>query len=371
MFYDHVRVFAKAGDGGNGSVHFRRVKFIPKGGPDGGDGARGGDVILKVDPHTDHLRSFFFKPSIKAPPGGNGQGQNKYGKSGKSMTLRVPPGTQVYRVSQPAVAKEPTLENVEDGLAWMYDMNMQADDVVPGEASRGPERELIVDLTEIGEEFVLCKGGKGGRGNSHFKSSTNQAPQEAEPGIPGEEGYFYLELRKIADGGLVGFPNAGKSTLLSKLSAAKPKVASYPFTTLAPMVGVLEFPGFCRGTIADIPGLIEGASENVGLGHQFLRHIWRCRLLIFVVDVAGSEEREPIEDIQILRKEIKMYDEDLSKRPWIIVANKMDLPGAEEKLAFLKGRFPKTDIIPISALEEEGLNELRQKLQPLIGQTPT
>lgn len=371
MFYDHVRVFAKAGDGGNGSVHFHRAKFIPKGGPDGGDGGRGGDIILKVDPHTDHLRAFFFKPSLKAKPGNPGEGQNKSGKAGKSIVMGVPPGTQVYKVAAPAAAREPELENVEDGLAWMYDLDMQADDVVPDESSEGPERELIADLTEIGEKFVLCKGGKGGRGNTHFKSSTNQAPQEAEPGEPGEEGYYYLELRKIADAGLVGFPNAGKSTLLTRLSAAKPKIANYPFTTLAPMVGVLEFPGFCRATIADIPGLIEGASENVGLGHQFLRHIWRCRLLMFVVDVAGSEGREPIEDIQILRKEIKLYDEELSKRPWVIVANKIDLPGAEEKLAFLKSRFPKIEVIPISALENQGLEELKAQLRPLIGSSPT
>ena len=370
MFYDHVRVHAKAGDGGDGSVHFHRAKFMPKGGPDGGDGGKGGDIILKVDPHTDQLRNFFFKPKLKAMPGNPGQGQNKSGKYGKDLTMLVPPGTLIYRVADPAAAKEPELENVEDGLAWMYNLDMQEDDVVPTEGDGGPERELIADLTELGEKFVLCKGGKGGRGNTNFKSSTNQAPQEAEPGVDGEEGYFYVELRKIADAGLVGFPNAGKSTLLSKLSNAKPKVASYPFTTLAPMVGVLDFEGFCRGTIADIPGLIEGASENVGLGHQFLRHIWRCRLLIFVVDIAGSEAREPIEDIQKLRTEIKLYDEDLSKRPWIIVANKMDLPDAEEKLAFLKNRFPKIDVIPISATEEEGLQELRDKLQPLIGRAP-
>ncbi|MEM7015511.1 MAG: GTPase ObgE, partial [Verrucomicrobiota bacterium] len=348
----------------------RRAKYIPKGGPDGGDGGKGGDVILQVDSHTDQLRNFFFKPSLKAKPGAPGAGQDKSGKGGKNLVMKVPPGTLVYKVAPPAAAKEPELENVEDGLAWMYDLDMQADDVLPDEASEGPERELIADLTDLGEKFVLCKGGKGGRGNTHFKSSTNQAPQEAEEGEPGEEGYYYLELRKIADAGLVGFPNAGKSTLLSKMSNAKPKVAAYPFTTLAPMVGVLDFPGFCRGSIADIPGLIEGASENVGLGHQFLRHIWRCRLLIFVVDIAGSEAREPIEDIQKLRTEIKLYDEDLSKRPWIIVANKMDLPEAETKLEFLKGRFPKIDVIPISATEEKGLDELREKLRPLIGSAP-
>ena len=367
MFVDHLRIYAQAGDGGDGCVSFRRAKYIPKGGPDGGDGGKGGDIILKVDPHTDNLKTFFFKPNLKAKRGDHGQGQQKTGKSGKNLVVRVPPGTLVYRAKGPA-GDEP--ENVEDGMAFFYDLEAQAEDVV-GPAEKDDIRgELVADLTEIGQKFVLCKGGKGGRGNDHFKSSTNRAPQEAEPGELGEEGYFYLELRRIADAGLVGFPNAGKSTLLTKLSHAKPKIAAYPFTTLTPNVGVLEFPGFCRATVADIPGLIEGAHDNVGLGHEFLRHIWRCSLLIFVIDMAGSEGREPIEDLQTLRKEVKLYSEDLAKRPWIIVANKMDLDESNEKLEFFSQRFPKTEIFPISALEETGLQSLRDRLQELIGHKP-
>ena len=366
MFVDHLRIYAKAGDGGNGSVHFHRAKFMPKGGPDGGDGGRGGDVILKVDHHTDTLRNFFFKPNQKAEAGAHGMGQRKTGKSGKKLVCKVPPGTLVYR----AVGRESgdDLENVEDGMAFFHNLEAQAEDVVGKAEEPNQKGELIADLTENGQKFMLCRGGKGGRGNDHFKSSTNRAPEEAEPGEPGEEGYYYLELRKIADAGLVGFPNAGKSTLISKLSAAKPKIAAYPFTTLTPQIGVLDFPGFARATIADIPGLIEGAADNVGLGHEFLRHIWRCQLLVFVVDIAGTELRDPIEDIQTLRKEIKLYDEDLSKRPWLIVANKMDVEGAEEKLAALEQRFPKVEIIPVSALEGSGLGELRGRLQKLIGQ---
>tara|TARA_R110002096_G_scaffold403766_4_gene601371 strand:+ start:6558 stop:7661 length:1104 start_codon:yes stop_codon:yes gene_type:complete len=367
MFVDHLRIYAKAGDGGNGSASFHRAKFIPKGGPDGGDGGKGADIVLRVDEHTDNLKAFFFKPNLKAPRGDHGQGQQKTGKSGKTMVISVPPGTLIYTAKGPKT-EEP--ENVEDGMAFLYDLDAQAEDVL-APADNRVEGELVADLTEIGEKFVLCKGGKGGRGNVHFKSSTNRAPTEAEPGEPGEEGYFYMELRRIADAGLVGFPNAGKSTLLTKLSHAKPKIAAYPFTTLTPQVGVLEFPGFCRTTIADIPGLIEGAHENVGLGHEFLRHIWRCNLLVFVIDMAGSEGRDPIEDLETLRKEIKLYDEDLSKRPWIIVANKMDLEDADEKLAQFQQRFPKIEVFPISALEETGLDELRNRLRDLIGHKPT
>ena len=342
LFVDHIRIFARAGKGGDGSGHFHREKFNSKGGPDGGDGGRGGDVIFSVEENTDNLTAFLFKAKLLAEHGANGMGQLKTGKSGKPHIAKVPPGTRIYR----------------------------ADESIDKLAHPDRELELVADLTTAGEKFTLCRGGKGGRGNNHFKSATNQVPEEHEPGEPGEEGYFYLELRKIADAGLVGFPNAGKSTLLSKLSAAKPKVANYPFTTLQPMVGVLEFPGFSRATVADIPGLIEGAHANVGLGHDFLRHIMRCRILLFVVDTAGSEAREPIEDLQKLRKEIKLYDEELARRPWIIIANKLDLEQAEEKLEHLRGRFPKQEIIAISASEGTGIEGLKARLAELIGRRP-
>lgn len=342
LFIDHIRIYARAGKGGAGSGHFHREKFNSKGGPDGGDGGRGGDVIFSVEENTDNLTAFLFKAKLTAEDGANGASQVKTGKSGKPFIARVPPGTLIYR----------------------------ADESIAKLAHPERELELVADLTTAGEKFTLCKGGKGGRGNNHFKSAQNQVPDEQEPGEPGDEGYYYLELRKIADAGLVGFPNAGKSTLLSCLSAARPKVANYPFTTLQPMVGVLEFPGFSRGTIADIPGLIEGAHANVGLGHDFLRHIMRCRVLLFVVDTAGSEAREPIEDLQKLRKEIKLYDEELAKRPWIIIANKLDLPAAEEKLEHIRGRFPKQEVIAISAADGTGIAELKARLAELIGHRP-
>jgi len=209
---------------------------------------------------------------------------------------------------------------------------------------------------------VLCRGGAGGKGNVHFKSSRNRAPRQYTEGEEGEQGHFLFELRTIADVGLVGYPNAGKSTLLRKISAARPKVAAYPFTTLHPIVGVIEFPGYRRGTVADIPGLIKGAHLGLGLGHEFLRHITRCHLLIFVVDIAGSEGRNPVEDLQNLRRELDLYDRTLSSRPWLVVANKMDLPGATENLKALQARFPKVQILPTAAATGKGIAALKHEL---------
>jgi GTP-binding protein len=226
--------------------------------------------------------------------------------------------------------------------------------------------ELVADLTDAEQELVLCQGGRGGKGNVHFKSSRNRVPTQYTEGTPGEEGYFYLELRKIADAGLVGYPNAGKSTLLTRISNAHPKIASYPFTTLTPHIGVVDHPGYRRYTVADIPGLIEGAHENVGLGHDFLRHIVRCKLLVFVLDMAGSEGREPIADLQNLRRELDLYDPTLSERPWVIVANKMDLPGARERIKQFKTRFKKTEILSISADTGDGTEKLKERLGEII-----
>lgn len=348
MFVDQVRIYAKAGDGGNGVVSFRREKYVPRGGPDGGDGADGGEVILRADRHLDNLKAYHYNPRLVAKNGGHGQSWKRHGKNGKTVIGKVPPGTLVYRSPAATVAAAAAIERSDEGV----------------------DLELVADLTQEGDEIVLCKAGKGGKGNWQFRSATNRTPQEFTPGTEGEEGVFYLELRRIADAGMVGFPNAGKSTLTSKLSAARPKVAAYPFTTLNPMVGVVELEGFKRCTVADIPGLIEGAHENRGLGHEFLRHITRCGLLLFVVDMAGSEGRDPIEDVETLRKEIKLYDEDLAREPWLVVANKMDLAGAEENLQRFRQRFPKVEVVPISAEMEEGLDELKAVLVEKVGRTP-
>jgi GTPase len=331
MFVDRIKVFAQAGKGGRGCVSFRREKFVPKGGPDGGDGGRGGDVVLRADRHVDNLANLFFEPLIKAKNGTHGKGKKMAGRAAANKIVKVPVGTMVYLASG-------------DGT----------------DESQGSQP--VVDLVRDGKEFVLCRGGEGGKGNVHFKSSRNRAPRQYTDGVEGEQGYFLLELRTIADAGLVGYPNAGKSTLLRKLSAARPKVAAYPFTTLHPVVGMMELPGYRHATIADIPGLIEGAHRGIGLGHEFLRHITRCPILIFVIDVAGSEGRSPVEDLQNLRKEIDLYDPMLSSRSWLVVANKMDLPNANENLETLREKFPKISIVPISAANGEGIDTLKKAL---------
>ena len=345
MFVDRVKVFAQAGTGGRGSVSFRREKFVPKGGPDGGDGGRGGNVILRADRHVDNLANLFYEPLIKAKNGGHGMGKKMSGRAGADKIVKVPVGTIVWPATE---EKQPT-SNVQRRTS-------------SSEQSAIP----VTDLARDEQEFVLCCGGAGGKGNVHFKSSRNRAPRQYTEGEEGEQGHFLLELRTIADAGLVGYPNAGKSTLLRKISAARPKVAAYPFTTLHPIVGVIEFPGYRRATVADIPGLIEGAHRGVGLGHEFLRHITRCRVLIFVVDVAGSEGRNPVEDLQNLRREIDLYDPTLSSRAWFVVANKMDLPGAKENLKALQERFPKLQILPTSAAKGEGIDDLKQALATRI-----
>lgn len=246
----------------------------------------------------------------------------------------------------------------------------ESEETEAGDDEEDSPGELIADLTEIGQRIVLCKGGGGGKGNWNFRTDTNQAPIEITVGVKGTDGTFLFELRKIADVGLVGFPNAGKSTLLGALSNAEPKVAAYPFTTLKPMVGVVDFAGFYRATVADIPGLIEGAHRNVGLGHDFLRHISRCTVFLFVVDCAAVDQRDPISDIQILRKELRLYDEELGKREWFIVANKIDLEESDIFLEPLKTRFPKQEIFPISAQTGQGLDELKKRLCEVVGVRP-
>jgi len=357
MFVDRIKIFAQAGNGGRGCVSFRREKFVPKGGPDGGDGGRGGDVVLRANQHVDNLTGLFYEPIVKAKNGGHGMGKKMHGRSAPAKIVKVPVGTLVRRTEE---GKRPTSN------AQRPTPNAEAHDAGSDQfaiANPQSEIELVVDLTRDGQEFVLCRGGAGGKGNVHFKSSRNRAPREYTEGEEGEQGHFLLELRTIADAGLVGYPNAGKSTLLRKISAARPKVAPYPFTTLHPVIGVVEFSGYRRATIADIPGLIEGAHRNLGLGHDFLRHITRCHVLLFVVDVAGSEGRNPIEDLQNLRREIDLYDPILSERPWFAVANKMDLPGADENLLALQKRFSAVELAPISAATGEGLDAFKTKLE--------
>src|SRR5436189_5520658 len=286
-----------------------------------------------------------------------------HGRSPPAKIVKVPVGTIVYESRN----ADRGLRNKEGREHQLSNIKHQTPDKDVVNASVEPSTSPpLIDLTHHDQEFVLCRGGAGGKGNVHFKSSRNRAPRQYTEGEEGEQGHFLFELRTIADAGLVGYPNAGKSTLLRKISAARPKVAAYPFTTLHPIVGVMELPGYRRAAIADIPGLIEGAHRGLGLGHEFLRHITRCRIWIFVVDVAGSEGRNPIEDLQNLRREIELYDRTLSSRAWFVVANKMDLPGAKENLKALQERFPKLQILPTSAAKEEGIDDLKQALAKRI-----
>jgi GTP-binding protein len=377
VFVDRIKIFARAGKGGRGCVSFRREKFVPKGGPDGGDGGRGGDVILRADQHTDHLAHLFYEPIIKAKNGGHGRGKKMHGKNAPNKIVKVPVGTIIYqlrnadpsrtgvygvRIDGDASDSSISFQNSIDGTTEVVRLSDERS--IPGQSVI----DTIADLTRDGQELVLCTGGAGGKGNVHFKSSRNRAPREYTDGDEGESGHFLLELRSIADAALVGYPNAGKSTLIQRISAARSKIAPYPFTTLHPVIGVVELDNYRRATIADIPGLIEGAHRNLGLGHDFLRHITRCRLLLFVLDMAGSEGRSPIADLESLRREIDLYDPHLSLRPWIVVANKMDLPQAKKNLRDFEKRFPQRMIMPISAKERRGINELKRLLGEWIDQ---
>jgi GTPase len=366
MFVDRIKVFAQAGKGGRGCVSFRREKFVPKGGPDGGDGGRGGDIILRADRHTDHLAHLFYEPIVKAKNGGHGRGKKMHGKNAPDKIVKVPVGTMVYELRNAdgglRIEDGQSDEAINKGTGEQARRLPDAEAIQNQSALRDPQSDLLADLTREGQEFLLCKGGAGGKGNVHFKSSRNRAPREYTEGGEGESGNFLLELRSIADAALVGYPNAGKSTLIQQISAARSKIAPYPFTTLHPVIGIVELGDYRRATVADIPGLIEGAHRNLGLGHDFLRHITRCRLFLFVLDMAGSEGRSPIADLEALRREIALYDPRLSERSWFVVANKMDLPQAKENLRDFQKRFPQRTIVPISAKEGRGISELKRLL---------
>jgi GTP-binding protein len=333
MFIDEVRIKVKAGDGGNGCVSFRREKFIPKGGPNGGDGGRGGSVFLKASTHYNTLLHFRFNPEHKAERGKHGEGSNKTGRDGASIELPVPVGTVVY------------------------------DDATG---------EMVHDFTKPGDTFRIARGGRGGRGNQHFATPTHQTPTEHEPGRPGEEKMLRLELKLLADVGLVGFPNVGKSTLISVISAARPKIADYPFTTLEPNLGVVAFDEDRSFVVADIPGLIEGAHEGHGLGIRFLRHIERTRVLIHLVDVSELTGRKPVEDFRIVMKELANFSEELARKPMLLVAAKMDVAQDPKRVQSLQ-RVARREGLPffkISAVTGEGVKKLVEAMGKIVFAPP-
>jgi len=332
MFVDKVNIFVKAGDGGNGMIAFRREKYVPDGGPAGGDGGNGADIIFEVDEGLRTLMDFRYQKHFKAPAGENGRTKRQHGKGAEDMIVKVPPGTTVT------------------------DQNTG---------------ELVADLVHHGQRALIAKGGRGGRGNCRFATHKNPAPHIAENGEPGQERQLTLELKVLADVGLVGFPSVGKSTILSVVSAARPKIAAYHFTTLTPNLGLVDVGDMRSFVMADLPGLIEGAHEGVGLGHQFLRHIERTRVIVHVIDMAATEGRDPYQDFVQINNELKLYNYRLEEREQIIVANKMDMPGAEENLKNFREKVgPEAKIFPISALTKTGTQDLVYAIADLLDQIP-
>jgi len=325
MFVDEVDIHVAAGDGGRGCLSFRREKYVPRGGPDGGDGGNGGSVFIVASRAKNTLIDFRYHPELEARGGQHGQGSNRTGLTADDLEIEVPAGTLVFE------------KNPETGAL-----------------------SLVADLTDVGQRVLIAKGGRGGRGNARFVSSTNRAPRRTEPGEPGEEKQLRLELKLIADVGLVGFPNAGKSTLISRISAARPKIADYPFTTLTPNLGVVGLSGDRSFVVADVPGLIEGAHEGHGLGHQFLRHIERTKVLVHLVDVSSASGRDPIEDFDVIRQELRLHSPALAAKPHLVAANKIDALDEPERLARLEAHVHELGLtlFRISAVTGEGISPL-------------
>jgi GTP-binding protein len=385
MFVDEVKIFARAGHGGKGSVAFLRETFRPKGGPSGGNGGRGGDVIFQADHDLNNLIAQYYQSRLLAQNGENGMGKGMDGHAGKDLVVKVPCGTLVWRSvpaqsaaavggktgkkSRPETLKLSTGKRAilrYAGGERAMEINLDEESDTPRAISSDEKGELVADLTAHGQQFVLCKSGRGGLGNRNFATARHQAPRFAQPGEPGEAGDFLLELRIIADVGLVGYPNAGKSTLLTAISKARPKIAPYPFTTLHPQIGIVEYPDWRRLTVCDVPGLIEGAHQNVGLGHSFLRHIERCKVLALLLDMAATDGRQPWDDYQNLLHELGLYDATLLEKPRIVVANKMDEPVAMEHLKKFKRRIRKTPVLPMAAAFDDGVEKFRETIREAV-----
>jgi GTP-binding protein len=386
VFIDEIKIYARAGHGGKGCVAFQREKYRPKGGPSGGNGGRGGDVILEADHDLNNLIAQYYQPRLIARDGENGLGKGMDGHAGKDLIIKVPCGTLVWRTQPPQAeeteeagpdtrmlaassSRRPMFRTSAGGQAMEVDLSDDETGTATANWGKHAKGELVADLTEHGQRLTLCKGGRGGLGNRNFATATRQTPRFAQPGEPGNEGDFLFELRIIAEVGLVGYPNAGKSTLLTAISHARPKVAPYPFTTLHPQIGIVEYTDFHRLTVCDVPGLIEGAHRNVGLGHEFLRHIERCKVLVLLLDMAGTDGREPWDDYKNLLNELELYDPALLERPRLVVANKMDEAVAEENLKKFKRRVRKTPVLPMAAAFDEGIEKFKQAIREAVEET--
>jgi GTP-binding protein len=394
MFIDEIKIYAQAGHGGKGCVAFHREAYITKGGPSGGNGGRGGSVILQADHDLNNLIQQYYQPRLIAPVGEGGMGKGMDGHAGKDLIIKVPCGTLVWQIKNttPPIEKKmkrPDDEDEDEGekenplfstgtglrpiirsssgisAALEVDLSNEAefDNSAKAIENKG---ELVADLTQHGQQFILCKGGRGGLGNRNFATAARQTPRFAQPGEPGTEGEFLLELRIVAEVGLVGYPNAGKSTLLTAISRARPKVAPYPFTTLHPQIGIVEYPDWKRLTVCDVPGLIEGAHNNVGLGHKFLRHIQRCKILVLLLDMAGTDNRKPWDDYKQLLSELELYDPALLEKPRLVVANKMDEAVAEKNLKQFKTKIKKVKVLPISAAFDQGMEKFKKTIRDAV-----
>ncbi len=389
MFIDEIKIYARAGHGGKGAITFHREAYIPKGGPSGGNGGRGGSVILQADHDLNNLVAQYYVPRLIAQFGEAGMGKGMDGHAGKDLVIKVPCGTLVWRLpsaakpdeedspeeesdeageEQPVLktstGKRPLIRHAGGEMAQEIDLSKEDLDETP--ATDLTKGELVADLTQHGQQFLLCKGGRGGLGNRNFATARHQTPRFAQPGEPGDEGEFLLELRIVAEVGIVGSPNAGKSTLLTAISRARPKVAPYPFTTLHPQIGILEYADWKRLTVCDVPGLIEGAHQNVGLGHKFLRHIRRCTILVLLLDMAGTDNRAPWDDYAQLLKELELYDPVMLKKPRYVVANKMDEAVAEANLKQFKRKIKKVPVLPIAAGFDQGIEEFKKLVRAAV-----
>jgi len=390
MFIDEIKIYARAGHGGKGCVAFSREKYVPKGGPSGGNGGRGGDVILEASHDLNNLIAQYYVPKLVAEDGEFGMGKGMDGHAGKDLVIKVPCGTLVWKLPsaevpaeaeeddgdsedappklQVSTGKRPLIRHSNAGAAMEIDLSKE--DLSESEASDSVKGQLVADLTTNGQRFILCKGGRGGLGNRNFATSVRQAPRFAQPGEAGGEGEYLFELRIVAEVGLVGYPNAGKSTLLTAISKARPKIAPYPFTTLHPQIGIVEYPDWHRLTVCDVPGLIEGAHNNVGLGHSFLRHIQRCKILVILLDMAGTDAREPWDDYKNLLNELELYDPALLDKPRFVVANKMDEAVAEENLKKFKKKVKKITVLPISAGFDQGVDKFKEIIREAVEVKP-